>query len=97
MSSVTISPTRLHEGRAKDTSRRVAVTDLIASVELAREARGMSWQMVSAEVGVSQQAMSGYVRGVRSPNGDVFASLLNWLGFDVPFTEDRTRRAPTSR
>jgi transcriptional regulator with XRE-family HTH domain len=58
---------------------RLDTDALYAALNAARNARGLSWRQLAAEVGVSPSTMTRLANGQR-PDVDAFAALVGWLG-----------------
>lgn len=52
---------------------------LYSALDAARDARGLTWRELAAEVGVSPSTLSRLTNGHR-PDADGFAAMVTWLG-----------------
>ncbi|MBF6138094.1 helix-turn-helix transcriptional regulator [Nocardia otitidiscaviarum] len=60
-------------------SSRVDVAVLRTALDVARQARGLSWRDLAAQAGVSASTLTRLSKGHR-PDVDGFAALVQWIG-----------------
>ena len=90
--TVTVSAT----DREAENAGRFDAQALYAALDAQRRARGVSWQQVALEVGVSASTLTRTKRGGRM-EVDGMLAMVRWLGRTVEsFTRGATRERETS-